>query len=118
MPCGISRTVATAFVQKSRAATITSTGQKRPAFAPPALCAAGARLLLCIFLPLLAVDAIAGVRQRVESLERDLVAALVTAAKVVGIANEAPQRFIDVPEEPAFLAREQERFFALHRVGA
>src|ERR1051325_3783043 len=98
------RAAATAFVQKSTAVTNTSTGQKSPA------------LLLCIFLTLFAIDAIAGVGQRIEPLERDLVAALVALAEALRAAIQPAQRFVDVPQEAAFLAREEERLLAFHRV--
>src|SRR5215213_11856579 len=86
-----------------------STGQKRAALLP---------LLLSIFLALLARDAVARVRQRVEPLEGDLLAAAVAAAEGLRRAVEAAQRLVDVPEEAPFLAREQERLLALHRVGS
>src|SRR5215218_10272723 len=106
MCSSVSRLTANAFVQKSTVVTSTSTGQKSP------------ELLLCIFLTLLAVDAIAGVGERVESLVRDLIAALVATTKGFGCAIQPAQGFIDVPEETTFLAREEERLLALHRVGA
>jgi hypothetical protein len=71
MPCGSSRPAASAFVAKSTAATIASTGQNSPA------------LLLCIFLTLFAIDAVAGMRQRVEPVEGDLVSALMALAEVL-----------------------------------
>ena len=37
---------------------------------------------------------------------------------VSGDAVEPAERLVDVPEEPTFLAREQERLLPLHRVGA
>src|SRR5215467_13548507 len=97
---------ASALVQKSTVATSTRTGQNTP------------ELLLCIFLTLLAVDAVARVRQRIEAIERDLVAALVTPAEGFRRPVESPQRLVDVPQEPAFLTREQERLLALHSVGS
>src|SRR3954469_9785953 len=105
-PSNPSRDAAIAFVEKSIAVTITNTGQNSPA------------LLLRIFLTLFAVDAIAGVRQRIESLEGDLVPALMALAEVFRIAVQTAQRLVDVPEEPPFLAREEERLLALHRVRA
>src|SRR6476646_9476173 len=95
-PSNCSRLAAIAFVQKSIAVTSTSTGQNSPA------------LLLRIFLALLAIDAIAGMGKRVESLERDLISALMAFAEVLGTAIEPAQRLVDVPEEPPFLAREEE----------
>ena len=72
----------------------------------------------CIFLALLALDAVARVRQRVEPLEGDVVAAVVALAERLGRPVQPAQRLVDVPEEPPFLAREQERLLALHGVGA
>src|SRR5688500_15363524 len=92
-------------------ATITAitTAQKR----------AGSGLALAaIFLFLLAGDAQARMRKRIESVEVDVVAAGVAFSKRLGRPIETPKRFIDVPEEPAFLAREEERLLALHGIGA
>src|SRR6185503_11716547 len=86
-----------------------TTGQNTTALGP---------LFLGIFLALLALDAIAGVRQRVESLERDLVAAVVTLSERLWRPVESAERLIDEPQEPAFLAGEQERLLALHGVRA
>ena len=69
-------------------------------------------LLLRIFLARLAVDAIPGVRQRVEPLERDVVPALVAFAEGLGRAVQPAECLVDVPEESSFLARHQERFLA------
>src|SRR5215213_9891736 len=95
------------FVTTSIAVTMASTGQNSTAL-----------LRLCIFLALLALDAEAGVRQRVEALEGDVLPAIVTLAEGLGRAVQATQRLIDVPEEPALLAREEKRLLALHRVRA
>ena len=73
---------------------------------------------LSIFLALLALDAISGVGQRVETLVADLATAIVALAELLGIPIEAAQRFVDVPEESSFLAREEKSFLALHGVGA
>src|SRR3954463_16207579 len=100
MCSSVSRLTANAFVQKSTVVTSTSTGQKSP------------ELLLCIFLTLLAVDAIARMGQRVESLVRDFVSALMALAERFRRAIQTPQRFVDVPEEAAFLTREQERLLS------
>src|SRR5688500_4891254 len=75
-------------------------------------------LLLSIFLALLARNAVASVRQRVEPLEGDLLAAAVAAAEGLGGAVQPAQRLVDVPEEAPLLAREEERLLALHRVRA
>src|SRR5690349_7172409 len=74
-----------------------------------------ALLLLRIFLALLTIDAISRMRERVESLERNLLAAVVTLTKGIWIAIESPQRLIDVPQEAALLTREKKRLLALHR---
>ena len=66
---------------------------------------ASALLRLCIFLALLALDAVARVRQRVEPLEGDVVAAVVALAERLGRAVQPAQRLVDVPEEaPSWLA--------------
>src|SRR5262245_29706815 len=71
--CGIpNRLTANAFVQKSIVATSTSTGQNSP------------ELLLCIFLTLLAINAIPRMRQCVQPFERNLIAALVAAPESFG----------------------------------
>src|SRR5687767_9234689 len=75
-------------------------------------------LLLCIFLALFALDAVPRVRERVEPLEGDVLAAVVTLAERLRRPVEPAQRFVDVPEESAFLAGEQERLLALHGVRA
>src|SRR5215213_4382362 len=85
---------------------------------PPCVTTSCSALLLSIFLALLAGDAVARVRQRVEALEGDLVAAAVALAEGLRRPVQSPQRLVDVPEEAAFLAREEERLLALHRVGA
>src|ERR1051325_4060877 len=72
--------------------------------------------LLCIFLPLLAVDAVARMWQRVQPLECNLVSTLVALAEILRRTIQPAQGFVDVPEKAAFLAGEEERFFALHRV--
>src|SRR5450759_3392927 len=106
MCCGDSDAAAISLVTRSSATTVISVPQKR----------GGLGLALSIFFTLLAFDAIPGVRQRVETLEADLSAAVVTLAELLGIAIEPSERFVDVPEETAFLAREQKRLLALHCV--
>src|SRR5215213_4575764 len=86
-----------------------STGQKRAALLP---------LLLSIFLALLARDAVARVRQRVEPLEGNVFAAVVALPEGLGRLVQPPERLVDVPEEAPFLAGEEERLLALHGVGA
>src|SRR5215218_4843452 len=98
---------AIAFVTTSRTSVTSSTGQNSAAL-----------LRLRIFLALLALDAVARVRERVQPLERDVVAAVVALAERLRRPIETAQRLVDVPEEAAFLAREQERLLALHRVGS
>src|SRR3954463_2675306 len=107
MCCGESVAAAMSFVTRSRATTSTSVPQKR----------GGLALALSIFFALLALDAVSGVRQRVETLERDFLSAVVALAELFGISVQTAQRFVDVPEKTPFLAGEQERLLALHRVG-
>src|SRR5574341_54948 len=101
--------VATAIrlVRKSTTTTPHATIQKTKRLAP-----------LAIFFLGFALDAEAGVRQRIEPLEVDLVAALLAFAELLGAKVEAAERFIDVPQVAPFLGREQELFLALHRVRA
>src|SRR2546427_10698973 len=66
----------------------------------------------------LALNAQAGVRQRVESIEADFLAALLALPELVRILVQAPQRLVHVPQVAALLRSEQERLFALHRIGA
>src|SRR5579862_7253183 len=87
-------------------ATATRTGQN------------SAALLLRIFLPLLAIDAVSRVRQRVEPVKRDVVATLMTLSKIIRVAVQAPKCLVDVPQKPTFLAGEKERLLAFHRVRA
>src|SRR4029077_4002742 len=96
------------LVTRSTTTTVISVPQKR----------GGLGLALSIFLALLALDTVPGVRERIEPLEADLPPAIVTLAELLRIAIEPAEGFVDVPEETAFLAREQERLFALHCVGA
>src|SRR5437764_12778436 len=97
---------ASCFVMTSLTVTVSITGQNSAAL-----------LLLRIFLALLAVDAVAGMRQRVETLERDLLAAVVALAEGLRRSIEAAPRSVDCPEESTLLAGEQERLLALHRIG-
>src|SRR5690242_3475863 len=57
-------------------------------------------------------------REGVQTIECDLVPALMTFTEAFRCAIESPQRLVDVPEETSFLTREKERLFALHRVGS
>src|SRR6185369_4264526 len=104
MPRGNSRRSAAAFVTTSTMATTRRTGQNSEAL-----------LRLCIFLALLALDAVARVRQRIQPLERDVVPAIVALAERLRRPVQSAQRLVDVPEEAPFLAREEERLLALHR---
>src|SRR5215218_8638290 len=96
---------AIAFVTTSRTSVTSSTGQNSAAL-----------LRLRIFLALLALDAVARVRERVQPLERNVVAAVVALAERLRRPIQTAQRLVDVPEEAAFLAREEKRLLALHRV--
>ena len=58
------------------------------------------------------------VRQRVEPLERRSPCRSCGTPELLGRAVQPAQRLVDVPEEPAFLRREEERLLPLHRVGA
>src|SRR5882672_4922477 len=73
---------------------------------------------LAIFFLRFALDAQPGVRQRVEPLEADLVAALLALAEFLRRLKQPPERLVHVPEVTPFLRREQERLLALHGVGA
>ena len=57
-------------------------------------------------------------RQRVEAVEGDVLAAAVALAVRLRRPVDPAQRLVDVPEEPPFLAGEEERLLALHGVGA
>src|SRR5207247_9081591 len=71
-----------------------------------------------IFLLRLALDAQAGMRQGIEPIESDVLAALLALAELLGRLVEAPQRLVHVPEIATLLRREQERLRPLHRVRA
>src|SRR5688500_9989145 len=73
-------------------------------------------LLLSIFLTLLAGDAQARVWQRVEAVEVDVLAAAVALPERLRRAVQPSQGFVDVPEKPTLLGREEKRLLALHRV--
>src|SRR5438552_9340953 len=72
---------------------------------------------LAIFLFRLALDAETGVRQRVQPLEPDLVAALVTLAELVRLLVEPTQRLVHMPEVTPLLRREEKLLLPLHGVG-
>src|SRR5882672_9192798 len=73
---------------------------------------------LTIFLSGLALDAQAGVRERIEAVEPDGLAALLATAEALGRAVQPAQRLVHVPQVPPLLRREQKLFLAFHRVGA
>src|SRR5437762_12290707 len=58
------------------------------------------------------------VRQGVEPLEQDVLAALLAFAELLGGLVQPPQGLVDVPQIATFLRGEQERLLALHGVRA
>src|SRR5512132_2778907 len=108
MCCGDKVAAAINFVTRSSATTVTNVPQKRGGLALP----------LSIFFALLALDAIPGVRQCVETLEADLAATIVALTELLRIAIKSAERFVDVPEEAPFLAREEKSLLALHGIRA
>src|SRR5256712_5366273 len=66
----------------------------------------------------LALDAQPRVRERVQPVEADVLAALLALAEFLGGLVQAAQRLVHVPEVAPFLRGEQKRFLALHRIGA
>ena len=62
-------------------------------------------LLLRIFLTLLTIDAIPGMRKGIEPLESNFVSTLVALSETFRRTIEAAQGFVDVPKETAFLTR-------------
>src|SRR5687767_756841 len=96
------------LVATSSARTTRSSGQKSEALG----------LLLPIFLALLVLDAEPRMRQRVEAVEVDVLAALLALAEGLGRPVQTTQRLVDVPEETPFLGSEQEGLLALHGIGA
>src|SRR5829696_4482602 len=97
------------FVTTSATTMNATTGQNTTALGP---------LLLGIFLALLALDAVPRMRERIEPLERNLLTTVVAFPERLGCPVQSSERCVDVPEEAAFLAREQERLLALHGVRA
>src|SRR6266568_1608210 len=73
---------------------------------------------LSIFFLRLALDAQPGMGQRVESLESDLLAALLALAEFLRRLEQPPQGLVHVPEVAPLLRGEQEGLLALHGVGA
>src|SRR5438105_10894342 len=108
MCCGDRVAAAISLVTRSIATTAIRVPQKT----------GGLGLPLSIFFALLAFDAIPGVRQRVETLEADLSPAVVAFAELLRIPIKPAEGFVDMPQEPALLTRKEERFLALHRIGA
>src|SRR2546429_7874560 len=108
MCCGDSVAAAISLVNRSTATTAIRVPQKRGGLALP----------LSIFFALLALDAVPCVRQGVETLETDLSPAIVALAELLRVPVKPSERFVDMPQEPSFLTCEQERLFALHRIGA
>src|SRR5216683_5174919 len=90
-------------------ATITTTTDQK---------SGGLDLPLCIFLTLLAIDAVSRVWQRVQPLVRNILSAIVAHAERLGRAIKSSKSFVQMPEESALLTREEKCFFSLHRVGA
>src|SRR5512143_1838831 len=104
--CGSSAS-ARNFVTRSRAMTAATTPANRRRSA-----------VLAILLFFLAVDAQPCVRQRVQPLDRDVLAAILSLAVLLGRGVEATERLVEVPEEAPLLRRHEERLLALHGVGA
>src|SRR5512145_2087632 len=73
---------------------------------------------LSIFLFLLAGDAQPRMREGIEPLEVDLLAALLAVAELLRVAVEPPERLVHVPEVAPLLGREEELLLPLHGVGA
>src|SRR5712692_575827 len=73
---------------------------------------------LSIFLFGLALDAEAGVGERVEAIEADRLATLIAQTEALRGAVEAAQRLVHVPQVAPFLRGKEERLLPLHRVGA
>src|SRR5207247_249670 len=71
-----------------------------------------------IFLFRLAADAQPGVREGVQPVEADVLAALLALTVLLRRGVQAAQRLVHVPEVAALLRREQERLLLLHGVGA
>src|SRR5919109_1364862 len=72
---------------------------------------------LSIFLFRLALDAQAGVGQRIQPVEADRLTALFTLPEALRPAVQPAQRLVHMPEIASLLRCEEERLLALHRVG-
>src|SRR5690606_29840654 len=110
------RASASILVTKSRTIVrlIASQNQRRSTPGP----ATGPSASFAILFLFLAGDAEPRVRQRIEPLEIDLGAALVTVPEFLRRAVEPAERLVHMPEIAAFLRGEQELLLPLHRVGA
>src|SRR5687767_1405801 len=97
-----------ALVRKSVRTTVTRTDQNSGVLALP----------LCIFLTLLAVNAVTRVGKRVQTIVGNILAAVVTLSERFGRAIKPSQCFVEMPQKPAFLAGEKKSFLALHRIGS
>src|SRR5690349_8281059 len=94
------------LVMKSSTTTVATIGQNSFRLAP-----------FAIFFLRLALDAEAGVGQRVQPLESDFFAALMTLAEGFRRAVEPPERLIHMPEIAPLLRCEEKLFLPLHGVG-
>src|SRR5207249_2796133 len=98
---------ATTLVTTSATRTAAAAAQNRRRSAP-----------FAIFLFRLAADAQPGVREGVQPVEADVLAALLALTVLLRRGVQAAQRLVHVPEVAALLRREQERLLLLHGVGA
>src|SRR5690349_15041644 len=71
---------------------------------------------LAIFLLGFALDAEARVRERVEPLEENVLAALLALTELLRCLVQPPQGLVDVPQVAALLRGEEERFLAFHGI--
>src|SRR6185312_2896907 len=108
--CPGSKSTAAIFVITSIATTPATNVQKSPGLGLLWL------LLLGIFLSLLARKAEPGVGKCIQPVEIDVLTAIVTLPERLRRPVQPAQRFVDVPQEPALLAREEECLLAFHRV--
>src|SRR5688572_11376678 len=112
---GVRRRVASAMILVIRSRTTTSPAAvQKIQRSEPAVGSAA----LPIFLFLFAGDAQPRVRQGIQALEVDLLAALMTVPELLRRPVEAAKRLVHVPEVAAFLRGEEELLLPLHGVGA